>query len=414
MNPLAVMGINIEVDFKAIHRPTVIEKFKAHTKLNPNVVLLRLFPSIRTETVRHFLEPPIQGVVLQCYGAGNLPNNRSDILELLKNAVDRGVLIVTVTQCSHGSVSGLYETGKALLDIGIVPGSDITPEAALSKLAYILSKPELSKDEKRRLMETNLVGEMTVIQFSNSQGLSQGDKLTHAISTESLVSSDTEELDLIQAVAKQLRLRTSKEITGLREVLFPSILCAMVHAGVPTSKLEVLRVKHGADMAMVNYDGRTPLHVAASEGRDLVVDYLMRNGAGVHVKDNRNQTPLLEAINSEQPDTIRALLSCGAHLQLSPLELGEKLCTFARLGLSRKLKCFRIAGADLNSINMSKQTPLHCATETGQIKVVQFLLEEKVDPNLQDIYGRRAQDIANLLNFVDIYNMLSEYVKDYN
>ena len=65
MKPLAVMGINIDVDNKAIHRPTAIEKFHAHTKLNPNVVLLRLFPSIRTETVAHFLAPPIQGVVLQ-------------------------------------------------------------------------------------------------------------------------------------------------------------------------------------------------------------------------------------------------------------------------------------------------------------------------------------------------------------
>ena len=102
-------------DYKAIHRPTAIEKFKAHTKLNSNVVLLRLFPSIRTETLAHFLEPPIEGVVLQCYGAGNMPSNRSDILNLLKKAVERGVLIVTVTQCTHGTVSGLYETGKEIV-----------------------------------------------------------------------------------------------------------------------------------------------------------------------------------------------------------------------------------------------------------------------------------------------------------
>ena len=79
------------------------------------MVLLRLFPSIRTETVAHFLEPPIEGVVLQCYGAGNMPSNRADIMKLLQKAVERGVLIVTVTQCTHGSVSGLYETGGYLL-----------------------------------------------------------------------------------------------------------------------------------------------------------------------------------------------------------------------------------------------------------------------------------------------------------
>ena len=82
------------------------------------------------------------GVVLQCYGAGNVPNNRTDVMEHLKEATDRGVLILSVTQCINGSVtfscklatlnklnlllfrsvSGLYATGKALLDIGIIPG----------------------------------------------------------------------------------------------------------------------------------------------------------------------------------------------------------------------------------------------------------------------------------------------------
>ena len=132
------------------------------------MVLLRLFPSIRTETVAHFLEPPIEGVVLQCYGAGNMPSNRADIMKLLQKAVERGVLIVTVTQCTHGSVSGLYETGgfivlrrsikhkstilksiliqtyiitlphigKALIDIGIVPGSDMVRIIKNSKTHY--------------------------------------------------------------------------------------------------------------------------------------------------------------------------------------------------------------------------------------------------------------------------------------
>ena len=389
---------------QGIHRPTVIERFRAHIHLNPNVVLLRLFPSIRTETVRHFLEPPIEGVVLQCYGAGNLPIHRKDILQLLGDAVSRGVLIITVTQCTHGSVSGLYETGKALLDIGIVPGSDITPEAALAKLSYVLSKAELSQQERRKLMETNLVGEMTVIQFQPSE---KAGNLTHAISTESLSGADTEELDLIEAVAKQLRLKTSKEIQGLRQVLFPSILCAMVHAGVPTAKLEVLRVKHGADMAMVNYDGRTPLHVAACQGRTHVVDYLMRNGAGVHVKDVNNESPLMCAINTEQEEIVQALKACGAHLQLSPLELGEKLTSFARLGLVKKLKCFQLAGADLNTGNLSGQTPLHAATECGQIKVVNFLVEQKeVDTSRKDVYGRTAANIADILHFDDIKLLL--------
>ena len=70
----------------------------------------------------------------------------------------------------------------------------------------------------------------------------------------------------------------------------------------------------------------------------------MRNGAGVHVKDRNNDSPLMCAINGEQKETIRALRTCGAHLQMGPLELGEKLCSFARLGDRKKLKCFKLAG----------------------------------------------------------------------
>ena len=53
------------------NRPTAIEKFTVHTSLNRNVVVLRIFPSMRKETVEHFFQPPIEGVILQCYGAGN-------------------------------------------------------------------------------------------------------------------------------------------------------------------------------------------------------------------------------------------------------------------------------------------------------------------------------------------------------
>ena len=170
MQPLVVAGIDIVVDYKAIHRPSSIEKFRVHTKLNSNVVLVRLFPSIMTESLAHFLKPPIAGVVLQCYGAGNMPNNREDVLQLLKDANANGIIILSVTQCTHGSVSGLYATGKALLDRGVIPGNDLTPEAALAKLSYVLSKDELSHEEKRKMLQTNLVGEMTVLNFKVTQG----------------------------------------------------------------------------------------------------------------------------------------------------------------------------------------------------------------------------------------------------
>ncbi|KIO24077.1 hypothetical protein M407DRAFT_213402 [Tulasnella calospora MUT 4182] len=122
---------------------------------------LRLFPRITAMTVRSFLAPHIQGVILESYGAGNAPG-RKDLIDVLKEACDGGVVIVTILQCAKGTVSDSYETGRALLSAGVVAGGDMTALCALIKLAYLLSKPELSVAQVRGLIKTPIRGVMTM------------------------------------------------------------------------------------------------------------------------------------------------------------------------------------------------------------------------------------------------------------
>lgn len=90
--------------------------------------------------MKAFLKPPMLGVVLQTYGCGNAPNNREDIISEMKKATCRGVLIINCTQYLHGPVVDQYATGKVLLDAGVIPGSDMAPEAGLTKLLLRVGK----------------------------------------------------------------------------------------------------------------------------------------------------------------------------------------------------------------------------------------------------------------------------------
>ena len=88
---------------------------------------LRLFPGITAATIKAFMMPPIRGVVLETFGAGNAPQ-RADLMSSLKEACERGVVVVAISQCAKGSVSDAYETGRTLQQAGVVPGGDMTPE----------------------------------------------------------------------------------------------------------------------------------------------------------------------------------------------------------------------------------------------------------------------------------------------
>lgn len=105
---------------------------------------------------------------------------------------------------------------------------------------------------------------------------------------------------------------------------------------------------YGADLSAINYDLRTALHIACSEGNEAVVKHLLLNGAAVHIRDRYDRTPLTEAITNDFHEIIKLLMKCGAHITGSTRGVGEGLCGAAARGLLRRLESYRLAGADLS------------------------------------------------------------------
>lgn len=126
-----------------------------------DIFILKLYPGISKKLVHHFFNAPeIKGVVLETFGAGNA-TSYSWFLEELKEAISKGIVIVNVTQCKMGSVDqSKYETGKGLADLGLISGGDMTSEAAITKLMYLLGNYDRNADIKS-LFQQNLVGEIS-------------------------------------------------------------------------------------------------------------------------------------------------------------------------------------------------------------------------------------------------------------
>lgn len=159
---LADVGIHIRFNRQFIRYPkTWGVPLKVRKELDPSVIIIKVIPGLNSRIVKAMTDiPGIRAIILETYGSGNAPS-KEWFTGCIKDAVDRGLIVFNVTQCHAGRVDmDAYSTGKSLKNIGVTGGSDITVEAAVAKLYFLLGQFSDNKDVAFHL-EKNMCGEIT-------------------------------------------------------------------------------------------------------------------------------------------------------------------------------------------------------------------------------------------------------------
>lgn len=159
-HPLAEAGIDIHYNEPVLLDPSE-ETFRLTCFRQTSIGVLKVFPGIQFSLFESIMTESLQGIVLETFGAGNIPSYDDALLPIIRKAFDHGTIVTVCSQCPAGTVKlGAYETSSALTRAGAVSGYNMTTEAAVAKLYYLFSLG-LSRDEIKEKMEENLRGELT-------------------------------------------------------------------------------------------------------------------------------------------------------------------------------------------------------------------------------------------------------------
>ncbi len=158
---LATAGVHIKYNEQAIAKH-LGKKLIIHQSLDTNIAIVKLFPGLNPAVLESvFSTKGLKAVVLETYGTGNAPSNMN-FLNPIEQAIKKGIIVLNVTQCRAGAVQqGRYETSTGLKKLGVISGKDMTTEAAVTKLMFLLGQ-KFSTDIIKKELQRSLRGEMTI------------------------------------------------------------------------------------------------------------------------------------------------------------------------------------------------------------------------------------------------------------
>ncbi|CAO1637702.1 unnamed protein product [Parajaminaea phylloscopi] len=371
--PLARVGIGIDVNWPLVEPPRSVRSFRAHDSMCPDVALLRLFPGMPTDTIKQFLSSKIQGLCIESFGAGNAPS-RPDLLEAFREATSRGVVIVNITQCLQGEVSAIYALGQKLAAVGVVAGADMTPECALTKLAYLLSKPDLTRDQVRELMGRSIRGELTTRAAAHGSSkaptpvkarLDVADLLSRILHKPNDriadVAGEDGDGDGEEQQTSEADKAIEREIGSAERIILPYLIHRAASVGDADALQWHLDALQRLESSSNHPSSTTPAVHITSAG-DSAASAMRADGL-----DRRSESA--SASTGQQPTPAYA-----THHQSAPLDSSQALHIASALGHAKCVSVLLQAGSSVHLRDpLAGKTPLWLAASNGHVAVVDIL-----------------------------------------
>jgi lysophospholipase len=325
-----VTSAGVSVNWPVVRRPRSISRFEVQTVLHTgHVACMRVFPGIQPAMLDSVLRlPGLRGLILETFGAGNAPAGEDgSMTNVIRDAVGRGVVIVNVSQCLSGTVSPTYAPATILGRAGVVFGHDLTTEAALTKLSFLLAVEKPKRLEMKEIcvqMGRSLRGEITEPQPKNTfrhpelsaeELLPSEKQMAFTALADAIINGSIDAVRSILGVSSASASPSSPpgSASGRTSPTSPS--------GSPsgTQNLDPRNLLSHAD-----YLGNTALHLAAIGPSEEVLRELLLRGANVHARNRARNTPLGLAERVGFGKHVRVLREAGAVLWVEEEEIVKR------------------------------------------------------------------------------------------
>ena len=413
LDPLMELGTRVKINKHIIlNMPDKNQKFQMQKIKCININPFKYIPYISDEAIKSQLDSSNhEGIIIESYGAGNLPNNRAVLSKCLKDLMKTNVVVINVSQCRKGLMSTDYAVGKQLEALGIIYAGDLTFESAQAKLTYLMSK-NYSKSEIKNLFSKSIRGELTEIKsdIDNNIDLQLSSKLKILLGSSQYSNENIDNIinkKLIPIIIN--KLVEEENINKLSEILNELGNLIIERNRLERISLYNYREKLNSNMFKNNVNSQqlnnynslinktTPLHLSAKKGNINISKLLLKYGYDINALDEDNKSVLFYACLSQNEDLVNYFLKKDIYIHLKDID-SSILCNLTKVNNNKSIKLFYKAYQNIVFLkDFDKRNISHIAAIKNNIDLFKYFLSNVDYPFFRDkdIAGKSAYDYAS-------------------